>query len=1243
MDSHSAHYCTLQTHSTTALASPALWTALVDSLPGPDRDDPPTRLALALAPRHARSARAKELRTVVVRAREASKLEMKEAGEDLPENVLLLPTRLVQAHPAVFTRRSSSSPTSASPPSLSLTIAQTVPLSSAIFLSLDSASYTNASDKSGRLETLLAGKDADLVREGDVVDLPGVGRWKVAVTEPVLQGVFVKGQTRLLVLPPADGGAQEDEADARLADGTDASEEDDLLDFDIDDSFLASTVLPSRRSHATPFTSPLPSSAQNGKSFPLVAPPPTTHSGTPISALPLSFPVPAESLTPTPDADEDDLPHALASTADLGRLGLFSGDWALVEPSGAMEGEEQKEEDRGRLVRVFAGEGLLEGREVVTSSAPTLYLPPPLLFNLLGPSSLSSSLSSPVTLTLHPAPLLSPILPLPLPTASSLTISRLASPHSVNKLYQPLFLEGLKEYFSGRRRAVKRGDVICVGIDEEKVRFVGEGKGEGVEEDFDLPAESTTPTAVVHFLITSLSVDPSTSSSAPTGDFDLDRRLEDGLLGCFVDPKVTKLLQTGVERGRVPDDAGWMGIEPSPNVSLAPDSLLGTPTPASKLYDFLLSSLTPRASTYSLPLTALLKGALGSGKRNLIRSVARRAGVGLLELDCFDLLGESDAKTEGRLRALAVDKALACAPVVLVLRNVEALARKSQAMETGQEPPMTTVLRDCFATIRDGWKASGHPVVVVATTTDVEKVPTGVLGLFKEEIGIQAPAEPERLAILRNLTASDIISPDVSLRSLAVQTAALVANDLVDLVRRARAAAAERVLELASSTDATTPAPSLADIAHAGVALTSLDFNSALEKARSAYSESIGAPKIPNVTWDDVGGLANVKSDILDTIQLPLEHPELFADGLKKRSGILLYGPPGTGKTLLAKAVATSCSLNFFSVKGPELLNMYIGESEANVRRVFQRARDAKPCVVFMDELDSVAPKRGNQGDSGGVMDRIVSQLLAELDGMSEGKGGNDVFVIGATNRPDLLDPALLRPGRFDRMLYLGVSNTHQAQLNIIQALTRKFKLAPETDLAKLAEKCTFNLTGADFYALCSDAMLKAMTRKAEEVDKRIAELNAQPPYSTGETPPLTPQYYLAEMATPAEIEVLVAQQDFDAALAELVPSVSQAEMNHYKTVQQRFSAETMNSDDNLAAQEKKEAAPVSSPSPSLSQLPAAIPGPFKPNGVVKGPVEKVVSNGLVVDGVQDVVDPEEEEKRRKRRAAKGKGKARAE
>jgi peroxin-6 len=165
---------------------------------------------------------------------------------------------------------------------------------------------------------------------------------------------------------------------------------------------------------------------------------------------------------------------------------------------------------------------------------------------------------------------------------------------------------------------------------------------------------------------------------------------------------------------------------------------------------------------------------------------------------------------------------------------------------------------------------------------------------------------------------------------------------------------------------------------------------------------------------------------------------------------------------------------------------MYIGESEANVRRVFQRARDARPCVVFFDELDSVAPKRGAHGDSGGVMDRIVSQLLAELDGIASSSSSGDVFVIGATNRPDLLDPALLRPGRFDRMLYLGVSDTHLAQLRILQALTRKFRLDPVLDLASVARECPLNLTGADFYALCADALLKAMSRTAEEIDARI-------------------------------------------------------------------------------------------------------------------------------------------------------------
>ena len=373
----------------------------------------------------------------------------------------------------------------------------------------------------------------------------------------------------------------------------------------------------------------------------------------------------------------------------------------------------------------------------------------------------------------------------------------------------------------------------------------------------------------------------------------------------------------------------------------------------------------------------------------------------------------------------------------------------------------------------------------------------------------------------------------------------MLPTDLDALVLRAQDIALKRVL---SATHSQASAVQLA-----GISVITSDIDKALSEARTSYTDSIGAPKIPNVQWEDIGGLASVKKEILETVQLPFEHPELFADGLKKRSGILLYGPPGTGKTLLAKAVATSCSLNFFSVKGPELLNMYIGESEANVRRVFQRARDASPCIIFLDELDSIAPKRGNQGDSGGVMDRIVSQLLAELDGMSGGDGAPDVYVMGATNRPDLLDAALLRPGRFDRMLYLSVPTTNEAQLSILQALTRKFKLAPELDLEDIAQACPFNFTGADFYALCSDAMLGAMTRKAEEVDRIVDELHGNGDLPKGAPRPLTVQYYLSSVATKKDVQVQVSNDDFMHALGRIAPSVSADEMRHYERVQRDF------------------------------------------------------------------------------------------
>ncbi|KAJ9104628.1 hypothetical protein QFC21_002126 [Naganishia friedmannii] len=680
----------------------------------------------------------------------------------------------------------------------------------------------------------------------------------------------------------------------------------------------------------------------------------------------------------------------------------------------------------------------------------------------------------------------------------------------VNKQYEKQFTEGLRQFFesdvgSNGKRVVRQGDVIAVPIctatsDEDgemsllrrKPRYV-ESTLYGFEVKANMRPIARRPDNLVYFVITNITYEPLVPLEQDFAS-SVSSKARGGELGCWIDVDKTRMISIGVQRGAgYAGTKAWWGILP-----------------------------------------VLLSGARGSGKTSLVSYVAEELGVHLVDVDGYTLLADSDVKTQGAFQA-ALEKATECAPSIFLLRHLEAVGRKDNNPGSRKEK------------LRDAAVASGCPTIFIATTSEPEDVASELLTVFKQDVQIKAPSESERLDILTQAVGRSALSPDVDLRYIAAQTAALQAIDLANLVDQARYLAVSQCAAV-----------------RLGVTISMDDFDQALRDARTSLADSIGAPKIPNVSWDDVGGLSEVKADILDTIQLPLERPELFANGLKKRSGIesrgiLLYGPPGTGKTLLAKAVATSCSLNFFSVKGPELLNMYIGESEANVRRVFQRARDAQPCVIFMDELDSVAPKRGNQGDSGGVMDRIVSQLLAELDGMSDGSGGAGVFVMAATNRPDLLDPALLRPGRFDRMLYLSVSQDHDTQCKIMQALTRKFKLHPNLDLRNIAEQCPFNYTGADFYALCSDAMLKAMSRTAAEVDRKIDVLNAQaPPYHHPH--PLTPRYYLSEMASPAELEVVVQAEDFKAALKDLVPSVSAEEMAHYAQVQKQFSKVTMNS-----------------------------------------------------------------------------------
>ncbi|KAJ2163170.1 peroxisomal assembly protein [Coemansia sp. RSA 552] len=660
--------------------------------------------------------------------------------------------------------------------------------------------------------------------------------------------------------------------------------------------------------------------------------------------------------------------------------------------------------------------------------------------------------------------------------------------------------------------------------------------------------------------------------------------------GLLIEPEVTMVTQAGSEHSLVPYLS--VGAYMSPAALATKD----VPEPYGNVFRQLSrlarAALHPLALSRNLICAALLKGNPGTGKRHLVHRVAGQLGVHLYELNCFDVLSDTEDKTAQVLQ-MYFQNARRYTPCILHLRAVDALVQASNTQsgqETPDDLPIARVLKACVASAAQAHRDTGHPLIVIATSSQPDKVPASLATAFRHEIELPVPDEQTRLALLQSISANSMpLASDTDLAFISQQTASFVARDLVMLIKRAESRAWKRAHPHMSSDAGTEPPPQHSrDVILAGQEITSDDLLGALGDARASMSDTLGVPKIPDVKWDDVGGLADAKKDILDTIRLPMEQPHLFASGLSTRSGLLFYGPPGTGKTLLAKAIATECGLNFFSCKGPELISPYIGESEANVRRIFQKAREASPCVIFFDELDSLAPKRGQQGDSGGVMDRIVSQLLAELDGMSgggDGSGDDDdgaesadaqgggagtsaiqVFAIGATNRPDLLDPALLRPGRFDKLVYLGVSETHDAQLNIIQALTRKFRLHPGLDLRTVADKCPFHYTGADFYALCSDALLKAMLRTVDEVDVLVSEWNqthgkdsataaeaeAEEPHSRYPVP-MTPQYYLDHIAPEDIKQVTVTEHDFERALDELIPSVSADELVRYQVLRRQF------------------------------------------------------------------------------------------
>merc|ERR1712227_165969 len=357
-------------------------------------------------------------------------------------------------------------------------------------------------------------------------------------------------------------------------------------------------------------------------------------------------------------------------------------------------------------------------------------------------------------------------------------------------------------------------------------------------------------------------------------------------------------------------------------------------------------------------------------------------------------------------------------------------------------------------------------------------------GRFDREVDIGIPDAIGRLEIMRIHTKNMKLADDVDLEQIASETHGHVGADLAALCSEAALQQIRGKMDLIDLEEETIDAEVMD-----ALAVTNEDFKFALGQSNpSALRETV--VEVPNISWTDIGGLESVKRELQELVQYPVEHPEKFLKfGMTPSKGVLFYGPPGCGKTLLAKAIANECQANFISIKGPELLTMWFGESEANVREVFDKARQAAPCVLFFDELDSIAKARGGStgGDAGGASDRVINQVLTEMDGMGSKK---NVFIIGATNRPDIIDPAVMRPGRLDQLMYIPLPD-EGSRLSIFKANLRKSPIAPDIDLEHLA-RVTKGFSGADITEICQRACKLAIRECIEKDIAHARELESK-------------------------------------------------------------------------------------------------------------------------------------------------------
>ena len=552
------------------------------------------------------------------------------------------------------------------------------------------------------------------------------------------------------------------------------------------------------------------------------------------------------------------------------------------------------------------------------------------------------------------------------------------------------------------------------------------------------------------------------------------------------------------------------------------------------------------------PKGVLLHGPPGTGKTLLAKAVANESEANFILLNGPEIISKFYGESEKKIRDL-FEEAEKDAPSIIFIDEIDAIASKREETQGEVERRVVSQL----LTMMDGLNSRGK-VIVIGATNRINSIDHALRrpGRFDRELEISVPDKKGRLNILKIHTRAMPMKKDVNLEELAAKTHGFVGADLESLAKEAAMGVLRKALpDLNLDEDKEIPQEALDKMI-----IGKEDFEAALKVVRPSAMREV-LVEMPNISWEDIGGLDTIKQELREAVEWPLKHRESFERlGIKPPRGILLYGPPGTGKTLLAKAVAKESEANFINVKGPSLLSMWVGESEKGVRKVFERARQVSPCVIFFDEIDALAGKRGMEMGSK-VTERVLNQMLAEMDGIEDLK---NVVVIGATNRPDMLDAALMRPGRFDRILLVDIPD-EKSREKILDIHTKAMPIVPTKEEIKEIER--YFGKEAKFKIISKTPLVQSVNYKEankpkeEEVNiEGLSDRDKLIHYLVKKTEGFVGadiESFVREAAIIAlrkDIQTkVVTVTDFDEALVKVKPSVSEDTAKRYKKIEEHY------------------------------------------------------------------------------------------